>query len=97
MDDEAAVELYIDTGDKDENKKVFDDLFARRTDVERTFGAELSRERLDDKRACRVRHLITKGGLNSGEDAWPAIQDAMIDAMARLAKALKPHLPGVSA
>jgi hypothetical protein len=25
---------------------------------------------------------------------WPAIQDAMIDAMARLEKALSPHLKG---
>lgn len=51
-------------------------------------------ERLDAKRACRIRHVLDLGGLSSGEDRWPTIQQGMIDAMARLAKALKPQLPG---
>ena len=93
MEDQAAVELYIDTGDRDENKRVFDALVARREVIEQLFGGKLEWERLDEKRAARVRHVLDKGGLTSGEDQWPTIQEAMIDAMGRLAEALRPHLP----
>ena len=35
---------------------------------------------------------MANGGLTSGEVQWPTIQDAMIDAMDRFIKALKPHI-----
>jgi hypothetical protein len=91
MTDEAAVELYIDTGDKDENKRIFDTLHARRAEIEQAFTAPLSWERLDEKRGCRVRYVLKEGGLTD-EGKWPAIQDAMIAAMDKLSKALKPYL-----
>jgi Domain of unknown function (DUF4268) len=91
MTDETAVELYIDTGDKDENKHIFDTLHDRKQDVEQSFGGPLSWERLDNKRACRVRVVLNAGGLND-EPKWPIIQSVMIAAMDRLAKAVKPHL-----
>lgn len=96
MEDRSAVELYIDTGDRDENEKIFDGFLAKRSTIEEAFGAQLLWERLEERRACRVRHVIAKGGLSSGEENWPPIQDTMINAMARLARALKPHLPGVA-
>ena len=91
MTDEAAVELYIDTGDKDENKRIFDGLRKHQSEIERIFGSPLSWERLDQKRAARVRSILKAGGLNEDEK-WQVIQDAMINAMARLAKAVKPFL-----
>ena len=94
MDDQAAAELYIDTGDREENKRIFDGLAAKRGVIEQAFGGELLWERLEEKRACRVRYLMEQGGLSSGEDRWPKIQDAMVEAMERLAKALTPHLLG---
>ena len=53
---------------------------------------ELSWERLDGKRACRIAYTTTAGGWKSDESKWPDIQDAMIDAMVRLEKALGPFL-----
>lgn len=91
-DEEASAELYIDTGDRDENKKIFDALAARRDEVERKFGASLVWDRLDDKRASRVRCILRVGGLSDGEEKWPVIQDAMVDAMDRLAKSVRPIL-----
>jgi hypothetical protein len=44
---------------------------------------------LDDKRASRIRYVLKEGGLMD-EPKWQAIQDGMIIAMDRLAKALKP-------
>jgi hypothetical protein len=91
MTDRAAVELYIDTGEKDENKRIFDALYEKKQQIEQSFGLPLSWERLDDKRASRIRWLLNEGGLTD-EPKWPSIQDAMIGAMERLAKAVKPYL-----
>ena len=91
MTDEAAVELYIDTGDKVENKRIFDDLRKHESEIERVFGTALSWERLDEKNASRVCFILKEGGLND-EGKWQVIQDAMIDAMDKLAKAVKPFL-----
>jgi Domain of unknown function (DUF4268) len=91
MTEETAVELYIDTQDKEENKAIFDSLFAKKQEIENSFGMPLQWERLDDKRACRIRYTLKVGGLTD-EAKWQTIQDAMITAMDKFAKAVKPHL-----
>jgi hypothetical protein len=48
------VDLYIDTGDRERNKAIFDALFARRIQIEEAFGETLRWERLDTKRAARI-------------------------------------------
>ena len=90
---EAEVQLYIDRGKeaKDENKKIFDTLEKSKDAIEADFGASLEWQRLEGKRGCRIRKQIKLGGYRD-EDKWPEIQDAMIEAMIRLEKALKPHI-----
>lgn len=90
MTEETAVELYIDTGDKDENKRIFDALFAKKQEIEKAFGSSLSWERLDDKRGSRIRYVVKEGGLTD-QAKWQSMQEAMISAMDRLSKALKPY------
>jgi len=92
--DEARVEIYIDrgTGRATENKRIFDLLREHQGEIEAAFGGGLSWQRLDDKGACRIAYILTAGGYKSDETKWPEIQDAMIDAMIRLDKALTPHL-----
>lgn len=92
--DEGRVELYIDrgSGQAAENKAIYDKLLALKADVEKAFGAGLVWQRLDDKRACRIAYTLTVGGYRSDEAEWPAIHDAMIDAMGRLEQALALHL-----
>ena len=92
--DECAAELYIDRGKDadDENKAIFDQLFAHKDEIDKAFGEPLSWERLEGKRACRIRHTQSGGGYRSPEDLWPALQDAVIRDMDRLEKALRPHL-----
>jgi CBS domain-containing protein len=48
------VELYINQGDKDANKRIFDDLHRQRDSIESEIGEELSWERLDHRRASRI-------------------------------------------
>jgi hypothetical protein len=92
--DECAAELYIDRGKDatEENKAIFNQLFAHKDEINAAFGEPLSWEPLEGKRACRIRHTQTGGGYRSPEDRWPILQDAIIKDMDRLEKALRPHL-----
>ena len=92
--DECAAELYIDRGKDavDENKSIFDQFLAHRAEIDKTFGGDLSWERLEGKRACRIRYTETDGGYRSPEEEWPSLQDAAIKNMDRLEKALRPYL-----
>ncbi|KGM40433.1 hypothetical protein JY96_11345 [Aquabacterium sp. NJ1] len=91
--DDCAVELYIDRG-KDaqaENESIFDQLEAHTAQIEQAFGSELSWQRLDGKRACRIR-FTQAGGYRSPEEEWPSLHDRAAQAMDRLDKALKPFI-----
>jgi hypothetical protein len=92
--DECGAELYIDRGKgcEEENKAIFDQLAANRAEIEKAFGGSLSWERLEGKRACRIKYYQQGGGYRSPEDEWPKLQDGMIAAMTRLEQALRPYL-----
>jgi hypothetical protein len=91
---DGRVELYIDrgSGQTEANTKIFDTLRENREAIEAAFGGPLDWARLDDKQASRVSHPFSLGGYRSEESKWPEIQDAMIDAMIRLEKAVRPEI-----
>jgi hypothetical protein len=90
MQDECRVELYVDRGkDSDEeNKQIFDQLYANRQTIEQAFGGTLGWERLEARRACRIQYTRQEGGYRSAEEQWPQIQDKTIHDMDRFVKAL---------
>jgi hypothetical protein len=90
--DQAAVELYIDRGQgkAEENAAIFDELMAHREAIEEAFGAPLDWQRLPDKRATRIRRIVARRGYRDGQ--WDKTQEAMIDGMVRLERAVRPYL-----
>ncbi len=48
-----SCELYIDSGNKEKNKERFDRFYKQKDKIEEVLG-DLSWERLDDKKACRI-------------------------------------------
>ena len=65
---EFRIELYIDGGDRDQNKNRFDQLFARREAIEAAVGEPLRWERLDNRRACRIA-VYTKAQILTDADS----------------------------
>jgi len=81
--DSAGIELYIDAGEKEQNKAIFDALLADKQAIETEFGDSLSWERLDEKRASRIKKAWKGYGSLYEPESWPELQDMMIAAMSR--------------
>jgi hypothetical protein len=88
---DAQVELYIDTGEEKENKRIFDRLFSQKDEVEKKFGSGLDWQRLEGKKASRVRYVVEGLGLEDREN-WPELHERLIDAMIRLHNAFKSEI-----
>jgi Domain of unknown function (DUF4268) len=90
---DASAELYIDRGKESgtENEDIFDQLAESKEEIEVAFGENLDWQRLEGACACRIKKQIDLGGYRD-ESQWLQVQDAMIDAMIRLEKALRAHL-----
>jgi hypothetical protein len=73
-----GVELYIDTGDKEKNESYFDKLFLDKETIEKELGMELSWERLDYARACRV-VVYREGSIDADEKELDSLQDWAVE------------------
>jgi len=93
---ESGVELYIDRGKdcEEENEAIFDQLLESKDKVQAGVSFLLSWQRLDGRRACRIR-IDLPGGYRSPDSEWPEIQQRMTDAMTQLEAAFKPVLRGL--
>jgi hypothetical protein len=65
--EQFRVELYIDQGDRERNKQLFDDLHPRAEEIARSVGERLSWERLDNRRASRIA-AYRSGTINDSPD-----------------------------
>jgi hypothetical protein len=90
---DSKVELYIDK-DKEsgaENKFIYDEFYKNKDTIEKSFGSDLTWERLDNKRASRIAKYFDQGGYRD-ENKWKDIAEHMIDAMIRLERAVSPFI-----
>ncbi len=90
--DDARVELYISrNGDYAQSKATFDALAADRESIDDAFGGDLKWERMDNAITSKIVKYIDVGGY-ADESRWADVQEAMIDAMVRLNKAVSPYI-----
>jgi hypothetical protein len=88
----TRVDLYIDRGvSPEDNRAIFDHIYTHKAEIERDFGGPLSWEPLESKRACRIAARFETGGYRSPVEQWPAILDALIDAMIRFEQVMRPY------
>lgn len=79
----ARTEVYIDLGDQDKNKQVFDLLQQESTLIETELGDNVSWERLDDKRASRLA-LYINGNIEDSDAELEIIKKWHIDKLLKL-------------
>jgi hypothetical protein len=89
----STAELYIDLGrnSRDANKRLFDFLRPRASEIEAAFGGTLEWDRLDQKRASRV-CWVQKAGYQLPDGKWADATSAQAAAMIRLEGALRPKV-----
>ena len=72
-DGNIVVEVYIN-----DNKELFDDLYGNKEEIENQLGLELIWDRLDNKKASRIKHTIP--GLNFDDHSnYDSLMNEMID------------------
>ena len=74
----------------EENKFIFDKLLAQKETIENETGA-LEWERLDDKKACRIKQELDNVNLYEKDD-WEKMSNFMIDSMLKLEPAFRKPL-----
>lgn len=87
----ARAEIYINRGDTESNKKVFDFFQQMKAQIEQDFGAPLTWERMEDRVTSRIKYQLNDVDIFNKE-AWTKMNDFMIDAALRLHKAFKEPL-----
>ena len=96
----ARVELYIDLGDFDKNKLLFDKLAENREQIEQEYGEPFEWERLDEKRASRIA-IYRQGAIDDNEETLAEIRAWMIDRLLKMkkvfSKRLKKHQKNIRA
>ena len=87
---EARVELYLSRQAPEENNFVFDALFKQRSDIEEKFGSSIDWQRLDGKKACRIKVSKEFDGYN--REYWSEIVEWLIQNMTKFELAFKSAL-----
>lgn len=77
------VELYIDALDQEKNHEIFDILANQKLKIETELGQELSWEKLEDKRACRIA-LYHDGSITDSENELNELSEWATTMMLRL-------------
>lgn len=95
LKDSAGIDLYIDVGDQERNKAIFDALYEEREAIEQEFGEALEWRRMDDKRSSRIVRVYRGLGSLHEQDKWETLQDMMIDAMIRLDRVFRKRIQRV--
>ncbi|MBC8258206.1 MAG: DUF4268 domain-containing protein [SAR324 cluster bacterium] len=86
--DGSAVELWIDTGNQQENKLIFDRIHAARNKLSKQLNSLLLWERMDEQRPSRIRLELPGSGLKDRSN-WHFLQTQMLKVMQRFSSILE--------
>ena len=84
-------EIYIDQGDQEQNKYIFDMLKQREDAITSHFGSQLEWERLDDKRASRIA-IYREGSIESSDSELKEIRKWHVEQLLKLKEVFGPEL-----
>lgn len=91
---EFRVQLNISRGEQAQNKRLFDGLFARRTDIEESFGGRLQWDRLDNNRRSRL-VVSHPGSITDQEEKLTELRYWAVQTMIKFEQAIRRPLTEV--
>lgn len=87
----AFIKIYIDMGDKQKNKRLFDQLLSHRAEIELKYGGTLTWNRSEETRASQISDELADTSIGVEED-WPQMVRFHSVQMSKLLKAVQPYL-----
>ena len=90
----ARAEVSMSRSSTDENKFIFDKLYLQKDEIEKQTGS-LEWERLNDKKACRIKQELKNVSLYEKDD-WNKMIDFMMDSMLKIEIAFKKPLQKIN-
>lgn len=90
-------EAYVDAGNAETTKAVFDALHHQKERVEKTVGEALDWDRIDDRRGSRISLYFPDEIRIGEEERWPEARDWLIEAMGRMQDAFNPAIRDLEA
>lgn len=90
-DGKVSVSLYIDQGDRDLNKEVFDQLLQDKAAIESDLKESLEWQRLEDRRASKIT-VVRPGAIDDDNETLEDLQEWMIDRLLAFRSVLGPRL-----
>ena len=91
----VRVELYIDRGEHNENNLIYEKLEKQKDTIEKTFGHKLIWEKLEAKRACRIKYENSNANVFEKEN-WDEMIEFLTDGMIKLERAFKEPLKRIN-
>lgn len=96
-DERLRAEVYIDVGDAEHNKAIFDTFFRDRVSLEQQFGEPLIWDRLDHRRASRIVAARDDSGIEEAQKIGPLLQQWVAERLVVLKRVFGPRLKEVVA
>jgi len=84
----ARPEIYINRGDKEKNKEIFDYFYKLKAKIEKDFGNKLVWEKMEDNVTSRIKYQLDDVNIFDEED-WLKMIEFLVDSSARMYKAFK--------
>lgn len=91
----VRAELYIDVGNRDLNRSIFDRLRQHTSEIEKEFGEKLEWDATESRRACSVGTYLA-GKIDDPAEALDTVLKWAIDRLVRFKKVFSPRLPGIA-
>lgn len=86
------LEAYIDTGDRERNKRIFDEVYAQREKIEADLGFSLTWERLNLKRGARIALDRNNSSITASPEELQKMQAWLVEMLPRFYSALAEKL-----
>lgn len=91
----ARTELYINRGNKEENKRVFDIFYNHKSEIEQIFGKELIWERMDENVTSRIKYQLDNVNVFDKND-WNKMNKFLIENVKKLTDIFKKEVRKIS-